>query len=127
VHLWQESFGQLYPALGRLEVEGLVASRSGSQELLLKLCFAVEVGASGAARARECFTQGRARTPAGRCANSAPCSNGSSRETPGFDYYWATLRDGEFGLEAHLRWCDEVIARLGKRARHARLPRERLK
>jgi hypothetical protein len=48
-------------------------------------------------------------------------------KTPAFDYYWATLRYGEFGLEARVRWCDDVIARLGKRARQVRLPRERLK
>jgi len=29
-----------------------------------------------------------------------------------FDYYWATLRYGELGLDAHIRWCDEVLARL---------------
>jgi len=146
-HFWQESFGQLYPALARLEAGGLVSLREDTQgerarnvysitkkgraelrawleksplrhvernELLLKLFFANEVEPLAPIAHVE-----ESRADAVQRLNTVR-ELGATLERdlgalPAFDYYWASLRYGELGLEAHVRWCDEVLARLEKK------------
>jgi DNA-binding PadR family transcriptional regulator len=144
-HFWQESYGQLYPTLARLEQAGLVSSSQQAEgervrqvyklaakgraklrawlaqtpmrhvernELLMKLFFATEVDAAkplahlNASRADATERLNALRELGVMLAQLA--------DKPGYDYYWATVRSGELGLEAHIRWCDEVLARLSR-------------
>lgn len=143
-HFWQESFGQLYPALARLEERGLISSRQIADggrerrvytisargraelrswlakpaprhvernELLLKLFFGSEIDvATSIAQVRRSREDAAQRLLALREVGATIAQDLAGQ--PGQDYYWAALRSGELGLEAHLRWCDEVLARL---------------
>jgi PadR family transcriptional regulator AphA len=144
-HFWQESFGQLYPALSLLEERGLVSSRQVAEgererrvytitkrgraelrawlakpaprhvernELLLKLFFGSEVDvATSMGQLQRSRDDAAQRLSALREIGAVLARQLAG--SPGHDYYWATLRNGELGLEAHLRWCDEVLERLG--------------
>lgn len=143
-YFWQESFGQLYPALVRLEKEGLVKSQTDStgertryvysitrqgraklhswleqspvhhverNELLMKIFFATEVDvATPIAHISESRADAIERLKV--LQNMSLVINNELIDKRGYDYYWATLRNGELGLEAHIRWCDEVLVRL---------------
>lgn len=83
-------------------------------ELLLKLFFASEVEAAvPIAHLRDSRADAAARLATLHAVG--PSLSDTLGGTPGYDYYWATLRNGELGLEAHIRWCDEVLARLEAR------------
>ena len=143
-HFWQESFGQLYPSLARLEKAGLVASKQAADgartrqvyaiskkgraelqrwltkspmrhvernELLMKLFFGSEVAPeTSVAHLNESRADAVARLKVVRELSATLARELTA--APGYDYYWATLRSGELGLESHIRWCNEVLARL---------------
>jgi len=141
-HFWSESFGQIYPALGRLERQGLVERNSGSsgsssfavtnaglarlRELLaeppqvakprngvlLRLFFGRQLGPD---RCRDLVRERResaVRSLADLASARAELESDPSLRDQA-PYILLTISAGEHGARGTIAWADEALATLG--------------
>jgi DNA-binding PadR family transcriptional regulator len=139
-HFWHESFGQIYPCLAELQADGHVRSTPGDRprssryeitdagrarlgELLreapapqpprngtlLRVFFGRALPADDLRALLDAEEQATLALLAGYSAIRAGIASEAqyAEHTP---YWLATLRAGELGAEAHLRWLDETRA-----------------
>lgn len=139
-HFWGESYGQLYPTLGRLSEEGLILVeredggkkvyavteaglaelrawaegplevRPQRNELLLRLFFGRRVSSERLIGLVEEAREGQLR--AFERYREAEDAPPEDREHPDFPYWTMTLRFGLVMGEAFVRWCDETLEEL---------------